>query len=78
MYLLYLLQPVFGTTMAWLFLRERRSPAFWPLAALALCGATLIVFSFNAAAPGWSSWRPSTSWERSCFGRQAPYSAATR
>jgi drug/metabolite transporter (DMT)-like permease len=50
-YLLYLLQPVFGTTMAWLFLRERRSPAFWPLAALALCGATLIVFSFNAAAP---------------------------
>ena len=77
-YLLYLLQPVFGTTMAWLFLRERRSPAFWPLAALALCGATLIVFSFNAAAPRWSSWRPSTSWERSCFGRQAPYSAATR
>ena len=50
-YLLYLLQPVFGATMAWLFLRERRRPAFWPLAALALGGAALIVFSFNAAAP---------------------------
>ena len=50
-YLLYLLQPVFGATMAWLFLRERRRPSFWPLAALALGGAALIVFSFNAAAP---------------------------
>jgi len=50
-YLLYLLQPVFGATMAWLFLRERRQPAFWPLAALALGGAALIVFSFNTAAP---------------------------
>lgn len=50
-YLLYLLQPVFGATMAWLFLRERRRPAFWPLAALALGGATLIVFSFNTAVP---------------------------
>lgn len=50
-YLLYLLQPVFGATMAWLLLRERRRPAFWPLAALALSGAALIVFSFNTAAP---------------------------
>ena len=50
-YLLYLLQPVFGTTMAWLFLRERRPATFWPLAALALCGAALIVFSFNTAMP---------------------------
>jgi drug/metabolite transporter, DME family len=50
-YLLYLLQPVFGATMAWLLLRERRRPAFWPLAVLALSGAALIVFSFNSAAP---------------------------
>lgn len=50
-YLLYLLQPVFGATLAWLFLRERRRRSFWPLAALALGGAGLIVFSFNTAAP---------------------------
>ena len=29
-YLLYLLQPVFGTTMAWLFLRERRPTSSGP------------------------------------------------
>ncbi|MGC8626148.1 MAG: DMT family transporter [Acidimicrobiales bacterium] len=50
-YLLYLLQPVFGTAMAWLFLRERRLRAFWPLAGLALSGAAMIVFSFNTAVP---------------------------
>ncbi len=50
-YLLYLLQPIFGATMAWLFLRERRRRVFWPLAALALGGAALIVFSTNAVAP---------------------------
>ncbi|MGA3184004.1 MAG: DMT family transporter [Candidatus Dormibacteria bacterium] len=50
-YLLYLLQPVFGVTLAWLFLRERRRPFFWPLASLALGGAALIVFSTNPTAP---------------------------
>jgi drug/metabolite transporter (DMT)-like permease len=50
-YLLYLLQPVFGTAMAWIFLRERRKKLFWPLAAVALAGAALIVFSTNAVAP---------------------------
>jgi drug/metabolite transporter (DMT)-like permease len=50
-YLLYLLQPIFGATLAWLVLRERRRPSFWPLAALALAGAALIVFSTNPAAP---------------------------
>ena len=50
-YLLYLLQPVFGATMAWLFLRERRKPFFWPLAGLALVGAALIVFGTNLAVP---------------------------
>lgn len=50
-YLLYLLQPIFGATMAWLFLRERRRRIFWPLAGLALAGSALIVFSTNAVAP---------------------------
>ncbi|MGO8686380.1 MAG: DMT family transporter [Candidatus Dormibacteria bacterium] len=50
-YLLYLLQPVFGMGMAWIFLGERRKRRFWPLAAVALGGAALIVFSTNAVAP---------------------------
>jgi hypothetical protein len=50
-YLLYLLQPVFGATLAWVVLHERRRPAFWPLAALALVGAALIVFSQSPTAP---------------------------
>src|SRR5487761_1660792 len=50
-YLLYLLQPVFGATMAWAVLGERRRPVFWPMAGLALAGAAIIVFASNAAAP---------------------------
>jgi drug/metabolite transporter (DMT)-like permease len=50
-YLLYLLQPIFGATMAWVFLRERRRPIFWPLAAAALGGTALIVFSTNSVVP---------------------------
>ena len=50
-YLLYLLQPVFGLAFARLFLGERRKPAFWPLAAVALAGVYLIVFADNPAAP---------------------------
>jgi DME family drug/metabolite transporter len=50
-YLLYLLQPLFGATMAWLFLHERRRPVFWPLAALALAGVAMVVFPTNVAAP---------------------------
>ena len=50
-YLLYLLQPVFGATLAWIVLRERRRPAFWPIAAAALAGAALIVFSQSPTAP---------------------------
>ncbi len=50
-YLLYLLQPVFGITLARLVLRERRRPFFWPLAALALCGVYLIVFAQDPLAP---------------------------
>ncbi|MHB1501743.1 MAG: DMT family transporter [Candidatus Dormibacteria bacterium] len=48
-YLLYLLQPVFGLALAWLVLGERRPRSFWPLAATALVGAALIV---TAQLPG--------------------------
>jgi drug/metabolite transporter (DMT)-like permease len=50
-YLLYLLQPVFGATLAWIVLRERRRAAFWPIAAAALAGAALIVFAQSPTAP---------------------------
>jgi drug/metabolite transporter (DMT)-like permease len=50
-YLLYLLQPVFGIAFARIFLGERRKLTFWPLAAIALVGVYLIVFSEDPAAP---------------------------
>ncbi|MGA2282816.1 MAG: DMT family transporter [Candidatus Dormibacteria bacterium] len=50
-YLLYLLQPVFGIVLARLVLRERRSPLFWPIAAAALGGAALIVVAQLPGAP---------------------------
>lgn len=50
-YLLYLLQPVFGLFFARVFLGERRKPSFWPLAAIALVGVYLIVFADDPAAP---------------------------
>ncbi|GAC1509864.1 MAG: hypothetical protein NVS1B3_12190 [Candidatus Dormibacteraceae bacterium] len=50
-YLLYLLQPVFGLAFARIFLGERRRRAFWPFAATALIGVYLIVFADNPAAP---------------------------
>ena len=50
-YLLYLLQPVFGLTFARLFLGEKRRRTFWPFAAAALVGVYLIVFADNPAAP---------------------------
>ena len=50
-YLLYLLQPVFGVAFARIFLGERRKATFWPLAGIALVGVYLIVFSDNPAAP---------------------------
>lgn len=51
-YLLYLLQPVFGLAFARVFLGERRKWTFWPLAVTALAGVYLIVFADNPAAPG--------------------------
>ena len=51
-YLLYLLQPVFGLAFARVFLGERRRLSFWPLAAVALVGVYLIVFADNPLAPG--------------------------
>jgi drug/metabolite transporter (DMT)-like permease len=56
-YLLYLLQPVFGLVFARIFLGERRKRTFWPLAAVALVGVYLIVFSADPTAP-WQIRRP--------------------
>lgn len=56
-YLLYLLQPVFGVAFAWLFLGERRRAVFWPLAGIALLGVYLIVFADDPTAP-WQIRRP--------------------
>lgn len=50
-YLLYLLQPVFGVAFARVFLGERRRATFWPFAALALVGAYLILLNDDPAAP---------------------------
>ena len=50
-YLLYMLQPVFGIAMARIFLKERRKAYFWPLAACAIAGVYLIVFPQNPLAP---------------------------
>src|SRR5690348_2567921 len=50
-YLLYLLQPVFGIAFARIFLGERRRRTFWPLAAVALVGVYLIVFADDPTAP---------------------------
>ncbi|HUZ68868.1 MAG TPA: DMT family transporter [Candidatus Saccharimonadales bacterium] len=50
-YLLYLLQPVFGIALARIVLKERRKPYFWPLAAGAVVGVYLIVFPQNPLAP---------------------------
>jgi drug/metabolite transporter (DMT)-like permease len=50
-YLLYLLQPVFGLFFARVFLGERRKATFWPLAAIAFVGVYLIVFADNPMAP---------------------------
>jgi drug/metabolite transporter (DMT)-like permease len=56
-YLLYLLQPVFGIVFARVFLGERRRRSFWPFAGIALVGVYLIVFADDPAAP-WSIRRP--------------------
>lgn len=50
-YLLYLLQPVFGVAFARVFLGERRRARFWPFAGLALVGAYLILLNDDPAAP---------------------------
>ncbi|WP_338176379.1 EamA family transporter [Candidatus Dormiibacter inghamiae] len=50
-YLLYLLQPIFGLSFARILLGERRKSFFWPLAATALVGVYLIVFADSPAAP---------------------------
>lgn len=56
-YLLYLLQPVFGVAFARIFLGEKRKASFWPFAAVALVGVYLIVFNDDPTAP-WQIRRP--------------------
>jgi drug/metabolite transporter (DMT)-like permease len=56
-YLLYLLQPIFGIVFARVFLGERRKRTFWPFAAIALVGVYLIVFAEDPTAP-WSIRNP--------------------
>jgi len=56
-YLLYLLQPVFGLVFARVFLGERRKRTFWPLAAVAFVGVYLIVFADDPTAP-WQIRKP--------------------
>jgi drug/metabolite transporter (DMT)-like permease len=56
-YLLYLLQPIFGVAFAGIFLGEKRKREFWPLAGVALVGVYLIVFANNPGAP-WQIRRP--------------------
>lgn len=50
-YLLYLLQPVFGLAFARLLLGEKRRPYFWPLAALAAVAVYFVVFPEDPLAP---------------------------
>ncbi|MBJ7608181.1 MAG: DMT family transporter [Candidatus Dormibacteraeota bacterium] len=50
-YLLYLLQPVFGLAFARVLLRERRRPRFWPLALVAMASVYFIVFPQDPLAP---------------------------
>jgi drug/metabolite transporter (DMT)-like permease len=50
-YLLYLLQPVFGVVFARVFLGEKRKRTFWPFAAVALVGVYLIVFADDPISP---------------------------
>ena len=56
-YLLYLLQPLFGIAMARLILKERRKVYFWPLAACALVGVYLVVFPQDPLSPFGSAQR---------------------
>lgn len=50
-YLLYMLQPVFGLGFARLLLGERRRAHFWPLAIVAIAAVYVIVFPQDPLAP---------------------------
>src|SRR5258708_13525329 len=73
-YLLYLLQPVFGLAFARIFLGERRRLAFWPFATSALIGVYLIVFADNPPAP-WQIHHPQPVARHQLLGPLATYSA---
>src|SRR5438270_2123324 len=44
-------QPLIAIVLAWIVLRERRRPWFWPAAALAILGVYMVVFAQNLTAP---------------------------
>jgi drug/metabolite transporter, DME family len=44
-------QPLIAIVLAWIVLRERRRPWFWPAAALAIVGVYLVVFAQDLTAP---------------------------
>jgi drug/metabolite transporter, DME family len=44
-YLLQQVQPLIAVTLAWLVLKERRRPYFWPLAGVALVAVYIVVFA---------------------------------
>ncbi|MGH7721739.1 MAG: EamA family transporter [Candidatus Dormibacteria bacterium] len=50
-YLLQQLQPLIALTLAWLLLRERRRPLFWPLAGVGLVAVYMVIFAQDPARP---------------------------
>src|SRR2546423_31858 len=44
-------QPLLAIVLAWVILKERRRPWFWPAAALAIAGVYLVVFAQDLLAP---------------------------
>jgi drug/metabolite transporter, DME family len=44
-------QPLLAIVLAWIILKERRRPWFWPAAALAIAGVYLVVFAQDLLAP---------------------------
>jgi DME family drug/metabolite transporter len=50
-YLLQQMQPLIALTLAWVVLRERRRPLFWPLAAIGLIAVYMVIFAQDPVRP---------------------------
>ncbi|MHB8490211.1 MAG: EamA family transporter [Candidatus Dormibacteria bacterium] len=50
-YLLQQMQPLIALSLAWVILRERRRPLFWPLAAIGLVAVYLVIFAQDPIRP---------------------------